>query len=1077
MKQLLSFFLFFLIITPFLNSEESRLLRYPNSSKTQITFTYGGDIYTVPIEGGVARRITVSEGIEIFPRFSPDGETIAFSGEHDGNREVYTVPSVGGEPRRLTYSMDIPNLPDRMGPDKIIMQWSDDGKNIIYRSRHKSWNAWVGQLYNVKVEGGLPVELPLPMSGFAYLSNNGNKIAYNRIFREFRTWKRYRGGQADDIWIYDFKKQELVNITDNPSQDIIPMWYGDKIYFLSDREHFMNIFVYDLKSGQTKKITDFNKYDVKFPSLGTGHIAFENGGYIYLMDLATEQVSKVEIEVAEDFPWNRQKIENVKDRISSWEISPDGKRGLFAARGDIFTVPAKKGKIVNLTHSEGVLDRNSVWSPDGKLIAFISDNGNENEIYLINPDGTNLTQLTKGSKSYLWEIKWSPDSKKLLFSDKLMKLYFIDIESRKVKEVKKSKQWEIRDYTWSPDGKWIAYTDLINNYMPQVYLYSTVNGKSYPVTDDFFQSSSPVFAPCGKYLFFISNRTFKPKTGNFEWNFMYDHKVNIFGVTLQDTLESPFAFENDTVEIKKDEEDKENGKKKKKDKNEELTISIDLKGIKDRVFEIPIETSSYGHLYAHTDKKLYYTREGKLWFFDFDKKEEKEVGDFTAYEISEDGKKIIYGKDKEYYISDLNSKVKANDGKLNLSEMNLSIDRKAEWRQIFDASWRQMRDFFYDPNMHGVNWKAVKDKYSELLPSVVHRCDLTYIIGEMIGELNCGHSYVGDGDMPKIAKVGIGLLGAEYRFDNSTGFYQFSKILEGRNWEEKTRSPLTEPGVDINQGDYLFEIDGVKLTKEMTPYKALADKANKFVTIKVSSKPDEEKAKEYNVKTIATENGLRYYNYVENNRRKVEEATEGRVGYIHIPDMSMNGLNEFVKYFYPQVKKEALIVDDRYNGGGNVSPMIIERLRRILLVAKNARNQDAVMTNPDAVMTGPIVCLLNELSASDGDLFPYQFKKAGLGTLIGKRSWGGVIGIRGSLPFLDGSYLYKPEFANFGADGTWVLEGVGMEPDIIVDNHPGKEYNGEDEQLNKAIELILEQIKTNMKQQIPKVPDYPNKSK
>ena len=1081
MKFNFTLLLSLVILINFLSANESRLLRYPNSSKTQIAFTYGGDLYTVPIKGGLARRITVSEGIEIFPKFSPDGNSLAFSGEYDGNREVFIIPKDGGSPSRLTYSMDIPGLPDRMGPDKIIMQWTPDGQNVIYRSRQDSWNAWVGKLYTVNIKGGLPVEYPLPRAGFSSLSEDGGKIAYNRVFREFRTWKRYRGGQADDIWIYDFKTQELSNITQNPAQDIIPMWYKNKIYYLSDRDHFLNIFVYDLNTKQTKKLTNFDKYDVKFPSLGAEHIAFENGGYIYLLNLLTEQTEKVNIEIAEDFPWVREKLENVKDRILSWNISHDGKRGIFSARGDIFTVPYSKGKIVNLTKTPGVHDRNPEWSPDGKWIAFISDDGFQNEIYITDANGKNKTQLTNNSKSYLWELKWSPDSKKILFSDKEMKLYFIEIATKQIREVTKSKIWEIRDYNWSPDSKWICYTDFINNFMPQVFLYSLANSQSYNVSDEFFESSSPVFSADGKYLYFLSTRKFKPKVGNFEWNFMYDNESNIYGLTLQDTLGTPFAFDNDTVSIaikSEEKEDKKSSKKKdEKVEPEDYSIKIDIEGIKDRLFEIPVKSAAYGRIVSCSNGKLYFTREGKFWSFDFTKKEESQVGDFTSFEISNDGKKIIYGKDNEYFITDLDASIKQGEGKLDLSEMTVSIDRREEWAQIFNESWRQMRDFFYDPNMHGVDWKAVKEKYSELIPYVVNRNDLTYVIGEMIGELNCGHSYVGNGDMPDVGNVAIGLLGADFIFDESAGAYRIKKILKGRNWEEKTRSPLTEPGINIKEGNYLFAIDGVKLDKFITPFKVLTGKANKYVSLLVSSKPNENDAKEYYVKTISDESGLRYFNWVEENRAKVEKATNGKVGYIHIPDMSMEGLNEFVKYFYPQVRKEALIIDDRYNGGGNVSPMIIERLRRILLVAKHARNQEEVMTNPDAVMTGPMVCLLNELAASDGDLFPYQFKKAGIGTLIGKRSWGGVIGIRGSLPFLDGSYLFKPEFANFGADGTWVLEGVGMEPDIVVDNHPGKEYNGIDEQLDKAIEVILEQIKTNSKPQRPIVPPYPDKSK
>lgn len=1077
MKKVFILLLLLCVVTNYIFAEETKLLRYPNASENEITFTYAGDIYTVPIEGGLARRITNSNGLEIFPRFSPDGKWIAFSGEYDGNREVYIIPSKGGEPKRLTYQMDIPGLPGRMGPDKIIMQWTNDGKSVIYRGRYKEWNAWCGKLLKIDINGGLPYEYPLPRVGFTSFSTDGKKIAYNRVFREFRTWKRYRGGQADDIWIYDFETKELKNITNHPAQDIIPMWYKDKIYFLSDRDHFMNLFVYDLNTEQIKKVTNFDKYDVKFPSLGSKFIAFENGGNIYLLDPETDKYNKVTIEVNEDFEWNRIKLTNVKDKILSWEISHDGNRALFVARGEIFTVPAEKGKIYNLTNTPEINEKNAVWSPDGKWIAFIKDDGKENEIYLMSPDGKQQKKLTTNSKSYIWEMQWSPDSKKLAFSDKLMKLYYIDIETGKIIEVVKSKQWEIRNYSWSPDSKWIAYTDFINNFVPQIYLYSIDKNEIYDVSDEFFQSQNPVFSKDGKYLFFESYREFSPRVGNFEWNFQYDNETKLFGICLQDTLQSPFAFEEDTVQIKREDVSEKSSKKKKNDKTDEDTlIKIDLKGIKDRIFEIPVPKGNYGKIVS-TQKGLYYSRNGKFYKFDFDKKEEKKVGDFSSFEISYDENKILFNSKDKYIITKLDDNINDKDGELDLTDMVMTIDRKQEWAEIFYESWRQMRDFFYDPNMHGVDWESIKNKYAELLPYVQHRYDLSYIIGEMIGELNCGHSYVGGGEKPKVEKVKIGLLGAEFEFDENANAYKITKILKGRNWDENTRSPLAEPGLDVKEGYYLFEIDGIRLTKEVTPFKALNGKANKYVNLKVGERSNYNLAHQVTVNTIDREDKLRYYNWVEENRQKVEKATNGRVGYIHIPDMSMDGLNEFVKYFYPQLKKEALIIDDRYNGGGNVSPMIIERLRRILLVAKHARNQEVVGTNPDAVMTGPMVCLLNEISASDGDLFPYQFNKAGLGPLIGKRSWGGVIGIRGSLPFLDGGYLYKPEFANFGADGKWVLEGIGMQPDIEVDNHPDKEYSGIDEQLNKAIEVVLELIKTNTKPQVPQVPPFPDKSK
>lgn len=1084
--------IFFVVFVSFstVNAEEARLLRFPNASKDKIVFVYAGDLYVVPKNGGVARRITTSEGIELFPRFSPDGNFIAFSGEYDGNRDVYIIPTEGGEPRRLTYTMDLPNVPERMGPDKIIMGWTPNGSKILYRSRSNWWHSWSGKLFYISKDGGLPEELPLPRAGFASLSPDGSKIAYNRVFREFRTWKRYRGGQADDIWIFDFKTKKIENITNNPAQDIIPMWFKNKIYFLSDRDHTMNIFCYDLNSKQTKKITNFNKYDVKFPSVGSDYIAFENGGYIYLLDPNTDKYEKITIEIAEDFPDLRPRFKNVKEQIHSFEISPDGSRGLFSTRGEIFTVPAEKGLIRNITQTPIIHDRSPVWSPNGEWIAYISDKSGETEVYISKPDGSGEIQLTNNAKSYRYFLKWSPNSKKLLCTDKLMELYIIDIETKKITPIRKSKVWEITDFTWSPDSRWVAFVDYLETEFPVIYIYSLETGETRQVTSEFFASYAPEFSSDGKYLFFASDRTFKASVGAFEWNFQYRDMSKIYGVTLQKDTPSPFAFDEEKPKVveepKSDEEPKNKGKKSKetkdlKDKDKsKVNVVIDFEGITERVFDFPVPNGEYRNLRS-IGNKLYYVRSTssqspKFYVFDIETKKETEVGDFHQYEISFDGKKIIFKKDKDYYITDLKDKIGTDKGKLDLQEMTVYVDPRAEWQQIFEESWRQMRDFFYDPNMHGVDWKAIKEKYAELLPFCRHRFDLTYIIGEMIGELNVGHAYVGGGDMPKVDPVPIGLLGADYEFDSPSGFYKIKKIYKGRNWEEKTRSPLTEPGVNINEGDFLLEIDGVRLSKETTPFKALLNKSNKYVKIKVNSKPTFDGAKEYIVKTISSEAGLRYLDWVEYNRSFVEKKTNGRIGYIHIPDMGLdNGLNEFVKYFYPQVRKEGLIIDDRFNGGGNVSPMIIERLRRILVVAKNARNQEVVMTNPDAVMTGPMVCLVNELSASDGDLFPYQFKTLGIGKVIGKRTWGGVIGIRGSLPFLDGGYLMRPEFANFGANGKWILEGEGLTPDIEVDNDPFLEYQGIDQQLDKAIEIILEELKTNTKPQIPKVPPYPNK--
>lgn len=1067
---------------------EGRLLRFPNASRAQITFCYGGDIYVAPIAGGLARRITTSEGIEMFPRFSPDGETIAFCGEYDGNRELYTMPANGGEPKRVTYSMDVPEASDRMGPDKIVVQWTADGNRILYRARYESWNPFIGKLYFINKNGGLPEELPLPRGGFASISPDGSKMAYNRIFREFRTWKRYRGGMADDVWIYDFKTKKIENITNNKAQDIIPMWYGDKIFFMSDRDRVMNIFVYDTKTKETRKVTDFKEFDCKFPSLGSGGIAFENGGYIYLMEPNTEKYNKINIEISGDFPYVRQQIMDVKGNTESFEIAPDGKRAMFVARGDVFTVPAKNGNIRNLTKSVGVHDRNAVWSPNGKWIAYISDATGKDEIYIMKPDGSDKIQLTNNAESYRYELLWSPDSKKLLSSDKTMKLYYIDIATKETKVITQSKFWEIRDYSWSPDNKWIAYSDPAENSVQAIFVYNLESEKINQVSHEFFECYSPEFSFDGKYLFFISNRDFNPRLGNFEMSYVYNEISKIYGITLQDTLKTPFEFKSDETAVKEDSDSKESKKEKKKEKEKEkdekedkgVDIKIDFDGIVDRIFELPgLSPANYGNL-VPLEKNIYYTKSSSssptaFYAYDLEKKKESEVGKITSFEISADGKSILFRSGEDYYIEKLDASVKPGEGKLDLKDMKVSLDRKEEWKQIYDEAWRQMKYFFYDSTMHGYDWDAIHERYAQLVPYVVHRADLTYILGEMIAELNCGHTYVGGGDMPKVSPVLIGLLGADLVLDKQSGFYKITKIFPGRNWEEETRSPFTEPGIQVKVGDYITAIDGQTLTAEFHPYIALVNKANKFVTLSINSKPSAVGAKDVIIKTIRTEKGLRYLNWVETNRKKVDSATGGKVAYIHIPDMGFEGLNEFVKYFYTQLRKEGLIVDDRYNGGGFVSQMILERLRRVMTMAAIARNQKVVGTYPEATFTGPMVCMLNEFSASDGDIFPYNFKKNNLGTLIGKRSWGGVVGIRGSLPFLDGSYLMKPEFSHFSTDGQWVLEGVGMEPDIEVDNDPALEYQGIDQQLIKALEVIKEEMKTSTKPKIPEVPPYPKK--
>jgi len=1069
--------------------EETRVLRFPAIYGDQIVFTYTGDLYTVASAGGVARKLTNHQGYEMFARFSPDGKWIAFTGQYDGNTEVYLMPAEGGVPKRLTFTATIERdyVWDRMGPNNIVMTWKHDNKHIVFRSRMREWNSFNGQLYLISVEGGLPQQLPLPRGGFCSFSPDDKKLAYNRVFREFRTWKRYRGGMADDIWIYDFKSKKIENITNNPAQDIIPMWSGSKIYFLSDRDENkrMNLYVYDLNTKKTRKLTNFTKFDIKFPSLGKNAIVFECGGYIYRFDLSTEEYQKVPIFILEDKLNGRGGIVNVSKYIRNYEISPNGKRALFGARGDIFTVPEKHGPTRNLTKTPGVHERNSKWSPDGKWIAYISDATGEDEIYIIPQDGSApATQITTGAETYKYQIYWSPDSKKILWADKKLRLRYVDIQTKKIVDVAQAKAWEMRDYAWSPDSKWIAYAKPEETVMTKIYLYSLEQKKSYEVTEGWYSSFQPAFSSDGKYLFFVSDRDFNPVFSRVEWNYAYLDMSRIYLVTLSKDVKSPFEPQSDEVKIEKEQKKSEKKKEsQKKDlgggKEEKITVKVDVDGLKDRIVGLPIKASGYRHL-TSVGNRLYYNRKGSkdeksvLLMYDLKEQKETELGQIDGYEISADQKKMLVSQQKSYAIIDLpKSKIKIKE-KLNLSDMEMKLDRHAEWMQIFNECWRQMRDFFYAPNMHGVNWKEIRKRYLPLVAQVNHRADLTYIIGEMIGELNVGHTYVGGGDMPKPKRIKTGLLGAQLERDPKSKYYRIKKILKGQNWDKSLRSPLTEIGVNAKEGDYILSVNGLPTNKMDNIYEALVNTVGKQVKLKINSVPTEKGSREVVVIPIADESKLYYYNWVQNNLKKVNEATGGKVGYIHVPDMSKYGLNEFVKYFYPQLRKKALIIDVRGNGGGNVSPMLIERLRREIAMIDMARN---VSPSPDpyAMIWGPKVCLIDEFSASDGDLFAYRFRKHKLGKLIGKRTWGGVVGIRSSLPLLDGGYLYKPEFASYDAETRkWIIEGHGVEPDIFVDNDPAKEYAGIDEQLNKAIEVILEELKTQEKT-IPPIPPYPEK--
>lgn len=1041
-------------------ADEARLLRFPTTNGSEVVFSYAGDLYKAPLTGGEAQRLTTHVGYEMFARFSPDGKSIAFTGEYDGNREVYLFSAKGGEPQRLTYTStnSRDDLGDRMGPNNVVMAWSPDGKQIVYRNRISS--SFIGKLWTVSKEGGMPQALPLPEGGFCCYSPDGKQLAYNRVFREFRTWKYYKGGMADDIWIYNPARKSVENITQNTAQDILPMWIGHEIFFLSDRDRTMNLFVYNTTTKQTEKVTHYTDYDVKFPSTNGQLIVYENAGYLYQLNPTTRKSEKISITLHAENLYARKERKEVASNISAASPSPDGARLVITARGEVFDVPATKGVTRNITRTPGANERDAIWSPDGKHIAYISDRTGETEIWLQPAAGGDPMQLTQKNDTYIRGIQWSPDSKQILYTDRKNRIVLIDVASQAKKTVMQNPVGEFYKVNFAPDSQWITYTKPADNNMNVVYVYNLTSEKEYPITEKWYNSASPTFSTDGKYLIFTSERDFNPNYSRVEWNFTYSRMGGVYIALLAADTPSPFLPK-----------DAELTKKKEKPVTTEpksaLTVEIDPEGMAQRILKLPLSAGNYSNYYSN-GKKVWYFSNGGTKSFDLASQKEESVTEGVAMDVEAGKTKALFIKFNTPYITDIPTGTASLNEGANVNEMVAPIDYRQEWAQIYDEAWRAYRDGFYLENMHGVDWKAMKEKYAVLLPYVKTRLDLNYVIGELIGELACGHAYVNPGSYPTSPRIPMGLLGAELSRDKS-GYYRIERILPGATYRSELRSPFTEPGINVKEGDYILAIDGVPTTNTPNIYSMLAGKASVLTELTLNSSPTLTGARKVVVNPIDDEAPLYHYGWVQSNIEKVEKATNGRVGYIYIPDMGPEGLNEFARYYYSQLDKEALIIDDRANGGGNVSPMVIERLLREPYRLTMRRGSTRVGTIPEGTQVGPKVLLVNKYSASDGDLFPWSFKAMNIGTVIGTRTWGGIVGISGPLPYMDGTDIRVPFFTNFDAkSGQWMVENHGVDPDILIDNGPIKEQLGEDEQLNKAIEVALEQLKE--RKPLPGVP-------
>jgi len=1120
----------------------ARILQMPAVSAKQIAFVYAGDIWIAPKEGGTASRLSSPRGAETFPRFSPDGTQLAFSGNYEGNTDIYVMPVIGGEARRITHH----------GSAERMLGWFPDGKSILFHSEMGSFNTRAGQLFQLTATSGLPKKLPVPYGEFGAVSPDGRFLAYTPITTDFATWKRYRGGMAPDIWLFNLEQQTAENITQNDAIDSQPMWHGATLYFLSDRDEHRrhNLWAFDTGSRQFRQVTKFTDFDVHFPSIGPDSIVFENAGRLFLLDLATEQAREVEITVVTDRATLRPRVENVSAHIRNGAISPTGKRALFEARGDIFSVPAEHGVIRNLTESSGVAERFPAWSPDGKTLAYFSDRTGEYELTLRPADGQGpeevVTQLGPG---FRYQAHWSPDSRKLVFVDNAMRVHLHDRDA-KTTEVIDRQLWHYNNdlgkfrASWSSDSRWLAFAGDLENRQTAIVLFDAQEKKRHQVTSGFYDDDLPVFDPAGKYLYYRTKRNFEPIYSEFEPTWVYANGQAIVAVPLRRDVPSPLAPRNDDegkkAEEKKPPEEKKEPSADADDAGGELSVedrtsaaeepwkelaiaglpptpaialkeesaaaapsteakpgtdlakkpepkkpaavAVDLEGFEARGVVLPIGGGQFGDLLAVSGKLLFtrYPRAGSgtgtrpLSSFDFEKREEKKIfDDADGVELSADGKKLLVASGKSWgIINATTADPQKLDKPLNTTSFEATIDPPAEWRQIFTDAWRLQRDFFYDPGMHGVDWKAMRERYGGLLSEAVTRWDVNYVLGELLGELNVSHAYRSGGDTEQATARPVGYLGCDFTLEQ--GAYRISRILEGAPWDFAVRSPLREPGLKVKQGDWLLAVNGRNIDTSKDPWAAFQGLADKPVFLTVNDQPSLEGAREVLVQTISSESSLRQLTWIEGNRLRAEKASGGRIGYIYVRNTGVDGQNELFRQFRAQFNKPGLIIDERWNSGGQIPDRFIELLGRRVTMFWGVRDGRDWQT-PFIAHSGPKAILANGWSGSGGDCFPWMFKNAGLGPIVGQRTWGGLIGITGTPQLIDGGSVTVPTFSIYDTRGEWIIEGHGVEPDIAVIDDPAQLAKGVDPQLERAIEEVIKQLDSQTPG-VPKKPGYPNRA-
>ena len=1067
---------------------DARMMQNPDVSKTHIVFSYGGDLWIVPKEGGTALKLSSPEGEELFAKFSPDGSEIAFNGIYHGNFDVYVMPSLGGIPKRVTHHGMIDRLID----------WYPDGKNLLFVSSMNSGKQRFNQFYKVGKTGGLPEKLPVPYGEMASLSPDGKKIAYTPISQAFRTWKRYRGGWHANIWIFDLDKITAENISRSDTNDEFPMWSGNKIYYLSDRgpEMRANIWSYDLDTKENRQITKFTDFDIHFPSIGPADIVFENGGLLYLLSLADEKYRAVQVKLVTDEITLMPKVAKVSSLIQGGWLSPDGKRAVVEARGEIFSVPAVDGPIYNLTKSPGVAERYPAWSPDGKYVAYWSDRSGEYELTIrdMEKPGQEKT-LTSYGPGYRYQPFWSPNSKMIAFIDKAMEIFIYDLDENTTVKVDRAHyfyQGNLQSFrvSWSSDNRWMAYSRDLETRRPAIFLYDVKENQAHQVTSGYYGDNNPTFDPDGKYLYFYTNRTFNPLYGDADNTFIYANSTNIAAVPLTEDVVSPLAPKNDVAAVKKDElkkeepaakqnekkAEKEPSKEEVKDKEKPKEVKISLENFENRLVILPPSPGNYGDIAAVSGKLIFHrmpntgaaNKNRAVVYYDLENREEKTIiDDSDVFMVSADGKKILVGKGGNFAVVDIAPGQKM-EKLMPTAQLEMTIEPRAEWTQIFNEVWRLERDFFYDPNMHGVDWKGLRDRYGKLIENCVTRSDVNFVIGELIAELSASHTYRGGGDTNEAPTRNVGYLGIDWEI--ADGAYRIAKIITGAPWDSEVRSSLQMSALKVKNGDYILAVNGIPLNINEDPWSAFEGLAGQTVELTINSKPSFEGAWKIIVTTLADETRLRNLAWIESNRKRVEEATKGQIGYIYVPSTGIDGQNELFRQFAAQYKKAGLIIDERFNDGGQIPDRFIELLDRKPLAFWAVRDGLNWQWPPFANF-GPKVMLINGWSGSGGDAFPDYFRKAKLGPLVGTRTWGGLIGLSGSPGLIDGGMVTVPTFRMYDPDGKWFKEGHGVDPDIEVIDDPAQLAKGIDPQLERAIQEVMKALEKNPPVN-PKQPPY-----